>query len=81
MECFPKGRNRNEAMVDLGDGGGERVGGCVDAIEDAVEASSAGPDIHFKTMFPKPGVYKLFTQFQHEGNVQTVEYVLAVTGK
>ena len=35
-------------------------------------------DISFTTTFSEAGVYKTFTQFQHEGKVQTFEYVLSV---
>jgi len=39
-----------------------------------------GPDISFKTSFPKPGLYKAWGQFQHRGRVITaVGYVLRVT--
>lgn len=37
-----------------------------------------GPKIEFSTTFPKEGVYKIFTQFQHEGNLQTVSYNVKV---
>ena len=37
-----------------------------------------GPDIKFATTFPKPGIYKIFTQFQHQGKVQTVDYIVKV---
>ncbi len=39
---------------------------------------STGPKINFSTTFPDPGVYKLFTQFQHEGNVQTADYTVQI---
>lgn len=41
-------------------------------------ATGSGPDIKFATTFPEPGVYKIFTQFQHEGEVQTVDYIVKV---
>lgn len=40
--------------------------------------TASGPDIKFATTFPTPGVYKIFTQFQHEGKVQTVDYIVKV---
>lgn len=40
--------------------------------------TGSGPDIKFATTFPEPGVYKIFTQFQHEGKVQTVDYIVKV---
>lgn len=41
-------------------------------------AAGSGPDIKFATTFPEPGVYKIFTQFQHEGKVQTVDYIVKI---
>lgn len=40
--------------------------------------SGMGPNINFSTAFPEPGVYKIFTQFQHEGKVQTIDYAIKV---
>ncbi|MFL6321299.1 MAG: hypothetical protein ACJ72Q_12580 [Nitrososphaeraceae archaeon] len=38
-----------------------------------------GPDILFKTNFPKPGPYKAWGQFQHQGTVITASgFVLKV---
>jgi plastocyanin len=38
-----------------------------------------GPDISFKTNFPKPGLYKAWGQFQHQGMVITsVGFILKV---
>lgn len=39
---------------------------------------ATGPEIKFATVFPESGIYKIFTQFQHLGKVQTVEYVVKV---
>lgn len=41
-------------------------------------ASKTGPNIEFTTTFPESGVYKIFTQFQHQGKVQTADYVINV---
>ena len=39
-----------------------------------------GPDISFKTNFPKPGLYKAWGQFQHQGRVITAAgFILKVT--
>lgn len=38
----------------------------------------SGPDIKFAATFPESGVYKIFTQFKHEGKVQTVDYIVKV---
>jgi len=43
-----------------------------------IETTGAGPTISFATYFPEVGLYKIFTQFQHEGTVQTVNYTVAV---
>lgn len=37
-----------------------------------------GPQIDFATSFPVPGTYKIFTQFQHQGKVITVDYAILV---
>lgn len=41
-------------------------------------ATWSEPDIKFATTFPDSGVYKIFTQFQHEGKIQTVDYIVKV---
>jgi hypothetical protein len=40
--------------------------------------SSTGPNIDFTTTFLDSGVYKIFTQFKHDGEVQTVDYTVKV---
>jgi hypothetical protein len=35
--------------------------------------------IDFSTTFPEAGTYRIFTQFQHHGNVLTTEYTVVVT--
>ena len=42
----------------------------------ALEGKGAGPEIAFATTFPKKGVYRIFTQFQHEGKVVTTNYAI-----
>lgn len=37
--------------------------------------ANRGPQINFTTTFPSLGVYKIFTQFQHEGEVITTDFV------
>ena len=44
----------------------------------AESENGTGPNISFSTTFPDAGVYKTFTQFQHQDKVLTSEYVLAV---
>lgn len=38
-----------------------------------------GPHISFRTSFPKPGLYKAWGQFQHNGNTITADFVLEVS--
>lgn len=40
--------------------------------------TGTGPEISFASNFPEAGVYKIFTQFQHEGKVQTVNYIVKI---
>jgi hypothetical protein len=37
-----------------------------------------GPDVAFSALFPVPGLYKAWSQFQYQGNVLTVPFVLEV---
>ncbi len=37
-----------------------------------------GPILEFATTFPKEGLYKLWLQFQHDGKLQTVPFVVSV---
>ncbi len=37
-----------------------------------------GPKVTFMTVFPKKGIYKVWGQFQHEGQVFTVPFVINV---
>ena len=37
-----------------------------------------GPEIEFKTMFPVPGNYRIWTQFQRAGRVITIEFTIKV---
>ena len=38
-----------------------------------------GPDISFKTNFPKPGLYKAWGQFQHQGKLLIANFIVDVT--
>jgi len=40
--------------------------------------TNKGPKIEFAATFPESGVYKIFTQFQHEGKIQTVDYTVKI---
>jgi hypothetical protein len=48
------------------------------SMEQESNVGSTGPKISFATSFPESGVYKVFTQFQHEGNIMTTNYVVNV---
>lgn len=37
-----------------------------------------GPNVSFMTLFPKPGKYKVWAQFNIDGKVRTAEFVVAV---
>jgi hypothetical protein len=43
-----------------------------------METISKGPDVNFTYTFPTNGTYKLFTQFQHQGNIITTDYTIEV---
>ncbi len=44
----------------------------------AEEINTKGPEIKFAASLPESGIYKIFTQFQHQGKVFTVEYAIKV---
>jgi hypothetical protein len=44
----------------------------------AMEAMSGGANVMFHTVFPQKGIYKLWGQFQYDGEVITVPYVVEV---
>jgi hypothetical protein len=37
-----------------------------------------GPKVTFMTIFPEKGIYKIWGQFQHDGKVFTVPFVVKV---
>ncbi|GBG05975.1 hypothetical protein PAT3040_00464 [Paenibacillus agaridevorans] len=43
-----------------------------------VDEKASGPEAEFMTAFPNPGTYKIWGQFQHEGKVFTVPYVVKI---
>lgn len=43
-----------------------------------MDEKTTGPDAKFHTTFPKSGVYKIWGQFQHDGKVFTVPFVVNV---
>lgn len=54
--------------------------GTLDFIHTHAEGATTNRDneIKFSTSFPKAGIYKIFTQFQHQGKVLTTDYVIKV---
>jgi hypothetical protein len=44
----------------------------------AMEAMSGGANVMFHTVFPEKGIYKLWGQFQYEGETVTVPFVIEV---
>jgi len=42
------------------------------------DEKASGPDAEFMTTFPKSGVYKIWGQFQQNGKVFTVPFVVKV---
>lgn len=43
-----------------------------------LDETSTGPEATFATSFPQPGIYKIWGQFQHRGEVITVPFVVQV---
>ena len=43
-----------------------------------IDEDAKGPEARFMTNFPHPGIYKLWAQFQREGKVITVPFVIEV---
>lgn len=43
-----------------------------------IQPENGSPLLTFTYRFPKPGLYKVFTQFQHQGQVITTDYVIKV---
>lgn len=43
-----------------------------------VDEQASGPDAAFMTAFPNAGTYKIWGQFQHQGKVFTVPYVVEI---
>lgn len=57
---------------------GEAGMGGMDHGSTMGNASKTGPNIEFTTTFPESGIYKIFTQFQHQNNIITTDYVVMV---
>jgi len=50
--------------------------GTLDFIHTHAGETGMGPKIEFSTTFPHSGIYKIFTQFQHQNKVITTDYVI-----
>ncbi len=60
-------------------GGAPAAGAAKPAPADAKPAARNGaPDVMFHTNFPKPGLYKVWGQFQHKGRIITAPFVVTV---
>lgn len=46
------------------------------AEHDSTRTNTTGPEIRFSTTLPEAGIYKIYTQFQHQGDVKTVDYTI-----
>jgi hypothetical protein len=44
------------------------------------EGATAGPDVTFDAQVPSAGVYRLFLEFKHGGEVRTAEFTATTTG-
>jgi hypothetical protein len=51
----------------------------VHPTEEVDRSWKGGPDISFRTNFPKPGLYKAWGQFQHQGKLVIADFILEVT--
>lgn len=51
-----------------------------EAVPDAADRDRlrGGPEVEFKTMFPAPGLYRVWTQFQRAGKIVTASFTLKV---
>ena len=41
--------------------------------------ADGGPSVQFNVLFPRPGLYRIWTQFQRRGVVNTVSFTVPVT--
>jgi hypothetical protein len=47
---------------------------------DVVSWRGVGPSVSFLANFPKPGLYRAWGQFQHEGRLLTADFTFEVPG-
>ncbi|MBA3472722.1 MAG: hypothetical protein H0T57_05745 [Rubrobacter sp.] len=71
------GTSRGEAS-DSG-GHGDEGGAAGKEHADHGEGQTFGPEISFHHTFEKPGLYKVWAQFNHHGDVTTVPFVVEIT--
>lgn len=45
------------------------------------DENTTGPTVTYMTSFPKPGLYKIWGQFKHNGQLYTVPFVIAVPNR
>lgn len=43
------------------------------------DSDGRGPDITFHSSFEKPGIYRVFLQFNHEGRIRTADFTIKVS--
>jgi hypothetical protein len=48
-------------------------------LEGTAVVEGGGPDLTFHALFPKPGVYRIWLQFQRAGKLSTVPFTVRVT--
>lgn len=53
--------------------------GPTDHSNHTIDTVQENNKIDFSTAFPETGIYKIFTEFQHQGKVNTSEYVIEVS--
>jgi hypothetical protein len=51
----------------------------VELVPEGDPAARGGPVITFKALFPKAGMYRMWTQMQRHGEVVTASFTVAVT--
>lgn len=49
-----------------------------EAVHEHPAAAGRGPDITFRPLFPRPGLFKIWIQFQRGGRVSTAAFVIDV---
>lgn len=51
----------------------------VELVPAGIADPRGGPEITFKALFPRPGAYRIWTQFKRGGHVSTVAFTVSVT--